>query len=205
MAAQAGLELTRFSGSGPHGRIVKSDIEAALAGGARAGRAAAAAAEPRRPPRRRAPPQPQPPARPGCPPSPRCRIRRMRKVIARRLTESKRDQPHFYLTVDCEIDALLKLRAELNAKSPEGKGSYKLSVNDLVIKAAAVALKRVPAANASWTDERDPCSTSRSTSRWRSRSPNGLITPIVRNADDKGLAQISDEMKDLAERRAPAS
>ena len=76
----------------------------------------------------------------------------MRKVIARRLGESKRDAPHFYLTVDCRIDELLKVRKELNARSPEGDGAYKISVNDFVIRAVALALRTVPAANASWTD-----------------------------------------------------
>jgi pyruvate dehydrogenase E2 component (dihydrolipoamide acetyltransferase) len=124
----------------------------------------------------------------------------MRRVIARRLTESKQQVPHFYLTVDCEIDKLLAGRAALNAKSPEkGPGAFKLSVNDFVIKAVAVALRQVPAANASYSDD--------GLLMWDNVDisvavaiPGGLITPIVRNADAKGLAQISNEMKDLAAR-----
>jgi pyruvate dehydrogenase E2 component (dihydrolipoamide acetyltransferase) len=124
----------------------------------------------------------------------------MRKTIARRLTEAKQTIPHFYLTIDCEVDALLKIREELNGRSPkDGKGAYRLSVNDFVIKAAAVALKRVPAANASWTDdatllyEQADISVAVAT-------PGGLITPIIKAAEAKGLSQISAEMKDLAGR-----
>ena len=123
----------------------------------------------------------------------------MRQIIAQRLTEAKREQPHFYLTIDCELDALLKLRADLNARSPEGAGAYKLSVNDLLIKAVAVALKRVPAANASWTDTAIKLYQSADISV-AVAVPNGLVTPVIRNADAKGLAQISHEMKSLAEK-----
>jgi pyruvate dehydrogenase E2 component (dihydrolipoamide acetyltransferase) len=124
----------------------------------------------------------------------------MRKVIARRLTESKQQVPHFYLTIDCEIDLLLKARADMNARAPEkGPGAYKLSVNDFVIKAAAVALKRIPAANASWSDEGTLLYENVDISV-AVAIPGGLITPIIRNADQKGLAQISTEMKDLATR-----
>jgi pyruvate dehydrogenase E2 component (dihydrolipoamide acetyltransferase) len=124
----------------------------------------------------------------------------MRKVIARRLGESKATIPHFYASRDVELDALLKLRAELNAKSPkEGPGAFKLSVNDLVIKAAALALRRLPSVNASWTDEGmvlyDDVDISVAVA-----VPDGLITPIIRKADLKGLAAISNEMKDLAAR-----
>jgi pyruvate dehydrogenase E2 component (dihydrolipoamide acetyltransferase) len=123
----------------------------------------------------------------------------MRKVIARRLTEAKQRQPHFYLTIDCELDALLKLRQELNAKAPEGKGGYKLSVNDLVIKAAALALRKVPAANASWTDEAIRLY-QRADISVAVAIANGLITPVIRGADLKGLAEISNEMRELAAR-----
>ncbi|MBM3521988.1 MAG: pyruvate dehydrogenase complex dihydrolipoamide acetyltransferase, partial [Alphaproteobacteria bacterium] len=124
----------------------------------------------------------------------------MRKVIARRLTESKQQVPHFYLTVDCEIDKLLTGRASLNARSPEkGPGAFKLSVNDFVIKAVAVALRQVPNANASFSDE--------GILHWENVDisiavaiPGGLITPIIRDADRKGLVLISAEMKDLAGR-----
>ncbi|HQT74828.1 MAG: pyruvate dehydrogenase complex dihydrolipoamide acetyltransferase, partial [Acidiphilium sp. 37-67-22] len=113
---------------------------------------------------------------------------------------AKQTIPHFYLSMDVELDALLKLRAELNAQSPkEGPGAFKLSVNDLIIKAVAVALRRVPAANASFTEE--------AMIRYHDVDisvavaiPDGLITPIIRKADQKGLAAISNEMKDLAAR-----
>ena len=118
----------------------------------------------------------------------------MRKTIARRMSESKRTVPHFYLTVDCELDALLKLRAELNAR---GEGRYKLSLNDLIVKAAALALRKVPAANASYTpdgvklyDSADVC-VAVATER-------GLITPVVRQAHFKGLEAISADTKELA-------
>ncbi len=124
----------------------------------------------------------------------------MRKVIARRLTEAKQAIPHFYVTADIEIDALMKLRAELNAKSPkDGPAAFKLSVNDLVIKAAAAALRRVPAANASWTDEAIALYEDVDISI-AVATDGGLITPIIRRADEKGVATISNEMKELASR-----
>ena len=124
----------------------------------------------------------------------------VRKVIARRLTEAKQTVPHFYVSADVELDTLLKLRGELNARSAkEGPGAFKLSVNDMLIKAAAVALRRVPKVNASWTEDAivlyDDVDISVAVS-----IPDGLITPIVRHADQKGLAVISNEMKDLIER-----
>ena len=124
----------------------------------------------------------------------------VRKVIARRLTEAKQTVPHFYVSMDIELDALLKLRAELNARSAkDGPGAFKLSVNDLLIKAAAVTLRRIPKVNAAWTDEGvalfDDVDISVAVS-----IPDGLITPIVRQADRKGLAAISNEMKDLSAR-----
>jgi pyruvate dehydrogenase E2 component (dihydrolipoamide acetyltransferase) len=124
----------------------------------------------------------------------------MRKVIARRLTESKQQVPHFYLTIDCEIDALLKLRADLNAKSPEkGEGAFKLSVNDFVIRAAALALTKVPAANAAWSDE-GTIMYEQADMSIAVAIPGGLITPVIRAADAKGLQKISSEMKWLAEK-----
>jgi pyruvate dehydrogenase E2 component (dihydrolipoamide acetyltransferase) len=124
----------------------------------------------------------------------------MRKVIARRLSEAKREIPHFYISMDIEIDALLKLRETLNARSPkDGPGAFRLSVNDLIIKAAAVTLRRVPRVNASFTEDNiilyDDVDISVAVS-----IPDGLITPIVRKADHKGLAAISNEMKDLGAR-----
>jgi pyruvate dehydrogenase E2 component (dihydrolipoamide acetyltransferase) len=125
----------------------------------------------------------------------------MRKTIARRLAESKQTVPHFYLTVDIELDALLALRAQLNDAAPlvDGKPTYKLSVNDLVIKAMALALKAVPAANVSWTDS--GMLVHRHADVGVAVSiPGGLITPIIRRAEDKPLSVISNEMKDLARR-----
>ncbi len=188
MARQAGLDLGGLKGSGPHGRIVKADIEAALQAAPTAAPAAAPAA--------RAPaPAPAITAPHRLVPN-----SSMRKVIARRLAEAKQTIPHFYVSMDIEIDALLKLREELNARSPkEGPGAFRLSVNDLIIKAAAVTLRRVPKVNASYTEENvilyDDVDISVAVS-----IPDGLITPIVRKADQKGLAAISNEMKDLGAR-----
>ena len=192
MAAQAELDLGSIEGSGPRGRIVKADIEAALKGGAPKKAAAAeapAAAE-------KAPAAAAPPTD-GYPDFDLVPLSNMRKVIAKRLTEAKQTIPHFYLTIDCEVDTLLAARKELNAKSPEGEGGFKLSVNDFVIRAASLALRKVPAANASFTDE------GFRKYHWVDMSvavaiPDGLITPIIRQADRKGLAQISNEMKELA-------
>jgi pyruvate dehydrogenase E2 component (dihydrolipoamide acetyltransferase) len=193
MAEHAGLDLRSLKGSGPNGRIVKSDIDAALARGPQAKPAAAAAA-----------PTPQAVSAAailaGGTPADLIPHTTMRKVIARRLTESKQQVPHFYLTVDCELDALLKARADLNAASPkDGPDAFKLSVNDFVIRATALALKKVPAANASWADE--------GVLRYRQADisiavaiPGGLITPIIRAAETKGLREISQAMKDLAAR-----
>ncbi len=195
MAAQAGLDLSRISGTGPNGRIVKADVEAALA----AGPAAKAAPAPVAP---AAAPAPAPKPVPVAIAAPHTLVphSNVRKVIARRLTESKQHVPHFYVSMDIELDALLKLRGQLNATSPkDGPGAFKLSVNDLVIKGAAVTLRRIPKVNASWTDEAtvlfDDVDISVAVS-----IPDGLITPIIRKADQKGLAAISNEMKDLAAR-----
>jgi pyruvate dehydrogenase E2 component (dihydrolipoamide acetyltransferase) len=192
VAKEMGVELGGISGSGPNGRIVRADVEAAKSAPAPA---AAPAAE-------------APAAKPAVAPAP---IKAaaitaphklvphtgMRRVISRRLTESKQTVPHFYLTMDIELDALLKLRGELNARSSkDGAGAFKLSVNDMIIKAAAIALRRVPKVNASFTEEGvafyDDVDVSVAVA-----IPDGLITPIIRRADQKGLATISNEMKDL--------
>ncbi len=180
MAAQAGIDLRGVPGSGPHGRIVKADIERILAG-----------AEAAVPTAEKAPPAP--PAEAAWEEIP---LSTMRKVIARRLTEAKRDIPHFYLTIDCALDALLDMRKRLNERPG---AEYKLSVNDFVIKAAALAIREVPDVNASWGGDK--------LYRYRDIDisvavavPGGLITPIVRKADQKGLATISAEMKDMAAR-----
>ena len=191
MATQAGLDLALISGSGPRGRIVKSDIEAVIAAG---GTQASAAA----PTPKAAVPAPVPTAVPVAPGDQfeLEKLSSMRKVIARRMTESKQQAPHFYLTVDCELDALLSLRKELNDKAD---GAYKLSINDLVIKAAAVALMKVPDANAGYSED--------GIRRYKNAdisvavaTDKGLITPIIRNANGKGLAAISIEMKELAQK-----
>ena len=195
MAAQAGLDIGQIAGSGPNGRIVKADVDAALSRGP----APVAAATPVAAPAPVAAPRPAAPVAITAPHTavPNSSIR---KVIARRLAESKATIPHFYVSTDVEIDALLKIRADLNARSPkDGPGAYKLSVNDLVIKATAVTLRRFPNVNAMWTEDAilqlHDVDISVAVS-----IPDGLITPIVKNADIKGLAAISTEMKDLAAR-----
>jgi pyruvate dehydrogenase E2 component (dihydrolipoamide acetyltransferase) len=201
MAKQAGIDLAALKGSGPSGRIVKADIEAAMSGVA--AKAAPAASPPA-----------APASKPAAAPAPALVTAAsfagqkhtlvphssMRKVIAKRLSESKQQVPHFYASIDCELDALLKLRADLNARSPkDGAGVYKLSVNDLVIKAAAITLRRLPKVNAAWADDGAVMFEDVDISVAVS-IPDGLITPIIRRADQKGLVAISAEMKDLAAR-----
>ncbi|MDK1388075.1 pyruvate dehydrogenase complex dihydrolipoamide acetyltransferase [Sinorhizobium sp. 8-89] len=204
LAKEAGIDLSAIAGSGPHGRVVKKDVETAVAGGgakpAAAPQAAAAAA-----------PAPAALAK-GMSEDAVLKLFEpgsyelvphdgMRKTIAKRLVESKQTIPHFYVSIDCELDALLALRAQLNAAAPEkdGKPVYKLSVNDMVIKALALALRDVPDANVSWTD----------TNMVKHKNadvgvavsiPGGLITPIIRQAELKSLSAISNEMKDLGKR-----
>ncbi|MDH3232762.1 MAG: pyruvate dehydrogenase complex dihydrolipoamide acetyltransferase [Alphaproteobacteria bacterium] len=189
MASQAGIDLAAITGSGPHGRIIKIDIERALKG-------------------------PRPAAAPGVS-APAFEIpatsaeptlvphSSIRKVIAERLTAADRDIPQFYLTVDCEIDELLKARAAINAAAPtdkeSGKPAYKVSVNDMVIKAAAIAMRQFPAVNASWSTEGIVQYNTIDVSV-AVAIEGGLITPIIRNADLKGLAAISAEMKGMAGR-----
>ena len=209
LAREAGLDLSKVQGSGPHGRIVEKDIEAAKTGGG--AKAAAAAA-----PATAAPTAaPKPAAAPLATGPSDEQVKKlfaadsyeevphdgMRKTIARRLLEAKQTVPHFYVTVDCELDALLKLRGELNAAAPEkdGKPAYKLSVNDMVIKALALALKAVPDANVSWT-ENTMLKHKHADVGVAVSIPGGLITPIIRDACHKTLSQISNEMKDMAAR-----
>ncbi len=189
MATQAGLDLASVSGSGPRGRIVKADIEAAMATG---GTPAAAPVAPVT-------------ATPAAPAADASALEgafelqplsTMRKTIARRMSESKREAPHFYLTVDCELDALLSLRTELNERAD---AAFKLSVNDLVIKAAAVALMKVPAANAGYSEDGIKLYKSADISV-AVASERGLITPVIRNANGKGLEAISTEMRALAQK-----
>jgi pyruvate dehydrogenase E2 component (dihydrolipoamide acetyltransferase) len=201
LAKDAGIELGRIQGTGPHGRVIARDVEAAKAGGGlRAPSAAPAAA-----------------GAPAIAPSMSDQQIRalyeegsydfvphdgMRRTIAQRLTASTQTIPHFYLTIDCDIGKLLDAREQINASAPkdkDGKPAYKLSVNDFVIKALAVALQKVPDANVSWT-EAGMLRHKHSDVGVAVAMPNGLITPIIRNAETKSLSAISNEMKDLAAR-----
>ena len=205
IAKDAGIDIAAVSGSGPKGRVVKADVEAAIAGGG-AKKAAPPAAAPAT-----AAPAPKPMSDDAV-------LKlfeegsyelvphdNMRKTIARRLVEAKSTIPHFYLTLDCELDALLVLRKQLNDAAPmvrTDKGeqpAYKLSVNDLIIKAMAMALMAVPDANASWT-EGGMLRHKHADVGVAVSIPGGLITPIVRKAEQKTLSTISNEMKDLAGR-----
>jgi pyruvate dehydrogenase E2 component (dihydrolipoamide acetyltransferase) len=191
LAAEAGIELTAMTGSGPHGRIVKSDVEAAKAGGAQA-----APAQPEAQPAPNAAPS-LPATLPASGPYTEIPNSSIRKIIAERLTASSRDTPSYMVTVDCEIDQLLAMRADLNGRSPEGDNAYKISVNDFIVRAIALAMRKVPGVNTSWTEaailQYDDIDVSVAVA-----TADGLITPIIRNADQKGLAEISIEMKDLA-------
>ena len=189
IAEQKGIDLSSLQGSGPHGRIVKSDVENAKSGAS------------------------APASKPSTQTSTTKSVEgaevnqfgmqytkvpnnNIKKIVAKRLQESKQTVPHFYLSIDCNLTNLMAARAELNKQA---KDAYKLSVNDFVIKASAMALKAYPAANVSWTDE--------AVLQYHSSdisvavaTPNGLITPIIKAAETKGLKDISNEMKDLAKR-----
>lgn len=192
LARENDLPLERIPASGPNGRIIKRDIEDVLANGlpAQPEEAAPAAASDA------AAQKLDDPALAGLPDYELIPHTSMRKTIARRLTESKQTVPHFYLTVDVELDTLLESRKQINANAPEG---VKVSVNDFIIKAAAMALMRVPDANAAYTEQGllkfDSADISVAVA-----IPGGLITPIIREAHKKGLAEISAEMADLAKR-----
>ena len=195
MAAQAGLDLVAVTGSGPNGRIVKADVEAAIKSGVGQAKAAAAPAAGAA----KAAPAAAPTTAEQLPFEPSFDLEplsSMRKIIARRITEAKQTIPHFYLTVECELDALLALRKELNGRAD---GAFKLSVNDLIIKAVAVALTKVPAANSSYTDEGIKLYHHADVAV-AVASERGLITPVIRKAETKGLEAISREMKELAEK-----
>ena len=199
MAKQAGIELSALHGSGPNGRIVRADIDTFRQVGA----PPVVAAPPQPAPATAAPPPKAPaPAPAGAVNAPHTLLPNtaMRKTIARRMVESTQNLPHFYVSIDIELDAMLKLRAELNAKSAkDGPGAFKLSVNDFVIKAAALVLRRIPRVNSSFTEDNvvlyDDVDIAVAAS-----IPDGLITPIIRKVDQKGLATISNEMKDLTAR-----
>ena len=203
IAKDAGLDLTVVSGTGPHGRIVERDVKAAIAGGVKAAPAAAAAVAPQAP--RAAAPvamgdeQIKKFYEPGS--YEEIPHDSMRKTIARRLVEAKQTIPHFYLTVDCDLDKLMALREEINKAAPsvDGKPAYKVSVNDFVIKGMALALMRVPDANVTWTE--GAMLKHRTADVGVAVSiPGGLITPVVRSAEKKSLSTISNEMKDYAAR-----
>ena len=192
LAKQGGIDLSAIQGSGPHGRIVRADLEGAPK---RAATPAAVPLQGRGPDARHLADLLGMPyeLRPNS---------NFRKTVARRLTEAKQTIPHFYLTVDTEIDALLKLRTDINDAAPkdkDGKPAWKVSVNDMVIKALALALQRVPDANVTWT-EGGMLHHKRSDVGVAVSIPGGLITPVVRNADQKRLSEIAIEMKDLAAR-----
>ena len=207
LAKEAGIDLSAVAGSGPHGRVVKSDVEAAVAGGGAKPAAAPAAAAPQ------AAAAPAPAAAPkGASEDAVLKLFEpgsyelvphdgMRKTIARRLVESKQTIPHFYVSVDCELDALLALRAQLNDAAPrkDNAPAYKLSVNDMVIKAMALALRDVPDANVSWT-ETNMVKHKHADVGVAVSIPGGLITPIIRKAEQKTLSVISNEMRDLGKR-----
>jgi pyruvate dehydrogenase E2 component (dihydrolipoamide acetyltransferase) len=198
LAKDAGIDIGRVQGTGPHGRVIARDVETAKSGGGLKAPAAAATG-----------------AAPAIAPSMTDQQilslyepgsyevvphDGMRRTIAQRLTASVQTIPHFYLTVDCDIGKLLEAREEINALAPKGKDgkpSYKLSVNDFVIKALAVALQRVPDANVSWT-EGGMLKHKHSDIGVAVAMPNGLITPIIRTAEAKSLATISGEMRDFA-------
>lgn len=172
IAAQRDVDLSKISGRGPNGRILKADVEASV------GQLEAVSA-------------PDPSTGTDIPNN------NVRKVVARRLTAAKQEIPHFYLSVDCELDALLAIRQQANSHLSDA--GIKISINDCIVKAVALALVEVPAANASWSEE--------AVHQYGSvdisvavATDNGLITPIVRNADTKSLAEISHEVKQLVQR-----
>jgi pyruvate dehydrogenase E2 component (dihydrolipoamide acetyltransferase) len=199
LAKEAGIELARIQGSGPHGRVIARDVEAAKSGrGITAAPAAAAAAAPvvQAPADEKIMALFEPGSYDAVPHD------GIRKVIARRLLEAKLTIPHFYLTLDCNIEKLLAAREEINAAAPkdkDGKPAYKISVNDFVIKALALALQRVPDANVTWT-EGAMLRHKHSDIGVAVSIPGGLITPVVRHAEQKSLSVISNEMKDFATR-----
>jgi pyruvate dehydrogenase E2 component (dihydrolipoamide acetyltransferase) len=199
LAKEAGIELVRINGSGPHGRIIARDVEEAKSDKGLKAPAAAPAGAPAIAPSMSdkqilalfEPGSYEVVPHDG-----------MRRTIAQRLTASVQTVPHFYLTMDCDIGKLLAAREEINASAPkdkEKKPLYKLSVNDFVIKAMAIALQRIPNANVSWT-EAGMLKHKHSDIGVAVAMPGGLITPIIRNAETKSLSTISAEMKDFAAR-----
>ena len=196
LAKTANIELNRIRGSGPHGRVIARDVEAAKSGQGLAPAAAAASFALPVPSDDKIRAVFEPGSYDVVPHD------NIRKVIARRLVEAKLTIPHFYLTLDCNIGKLLAAREEINASAPkdkDGKPAYKLSVNDFVIKALALALQRIPDANVTWT-ESGMLKHHRSDIGVAVSIPGGLITPVVRHAEAKSLSTISNEMRDFAAR-----
>lgn len=204
LASEKGLDLAAISGSGPHGRIVRSDVEEA----ATHGTGAQAASPAQAPLLSDATGASAPVAMPdnqiianyeensfeAVPHD------NMRKTIAARLVQAKQSIPHFYLTIDCELDALLEARQRLNMRSPKDETkAYRLSVNDFIIKAMGLALRRVPKANATWTEE-SMLYHKHSDVAVAVAVEGGLFTPVIRNVEEKSLVEISHQMRDLAER-----
>jgi pyruvate dehydrogenase E2 component (dihydrolipoamide acetyltransferase) len=215
VAKEAGIDIASVQGSGPHGRVVEKDVRAALSGGGAKPAAAAPAPAPAA-----AAPAPAQAAKPAAPQLAQSAsadqvkamfeagtyeevpLDGMRRTIAKRLVESKQTVPHFYLSLDCELDALMALREQLNGaagKDKDGKPAYKLSVNDFVIKALAIALQRVPAANSVWAEDRI-LKMKHSDVGVAVAIEGGLFTPVVRKAEQKTLTAISAEVKDMAGR-----
>ncbi|MCR9235565.1 MAG: pyruvate dehydrogenase complex dihydrolipoamide acetyltransferase [Alphaproteobacteria bacterium] len=205
LAKESGIDIAAVKGSGPRNRVIKRDVEEAIASGGTTASAQTA-------------PTAKAAAAPTSAPSGMLDDAvlklyaddsyelvphdGMRKTIAARLTEAKQTIPHFYLTIDCDLDALLALRSQLNAAAPkdsEGKPAYKISVNDMVIKAHALSLRAVPEANVSWSAG-GMLKHKHSDIGVAVSIPGGLITPIITRAEEKSLSTISSEMKDLAKR-----
>jgi pyruvate dehydrogenase E2 component (dihydrolipoamide acetyltransferase) len=209
IAKEAGIEIAMIQGSGPHGRVIERDVRTSIAGGgAKAPPTAATAAAP-------AAAKPPTPALAPAPSDAQVKALfepgsyeeiphdNMRRTIARRLTEARQTVPQFYLTMDCEIDALLKLREQVNAAAPkdkDGKPGWKVSVNDMAIKALAMALMRVPDANVTWTEGTMLKHKHADVGVAVALPGNGLITPIIRAAETKTLSVIANQMKDYAAR-----
>ena len=209
LARERGIDLARLHGSGPRGRIVKSDIPLTTIKAAPTGTAEAAVAKPLAE-RRLVPSRPAAPSglsdeqvramyEPGS--YELVPHDTMRRVIAERLTLAKQTIPHFYLSIDCRLDALLKARKRLNAMTPQdGPRAFRISVNDFIIKALAMALQQTPRANATWTEAGILLHRGSDIAVAVALPGGGLFTPVVRNAELKSLSEISNEMRDLATR-----
>ena len=190
LAKDLGVDLNSIRGTGPHGRIVRRDIENLETGASELG---SQISNPNTPSISPALPATLP-VHGGYTEVPNSS---MRKIIADRLTASSRDIPAYSITVDCIMDHLLEMRSDLNSRSPKDGSEYKISINDFVVRATALSVRQVPGVNTSWTEaailKYDNIDISVAVA-----TPDGLITPIIRHADQKGLAQISIEMKELA-------